>query len=127
MEQNTAKNKRGAPKGNLNAIKHGYYSRAFTRLEKTDLDKIDENLTSEINALRVIGKRIMNELKTTQLDQETAQAYINTMLKIASSIAKIYNIQSLIETRKSESSTGDPIMEIIKQITTERMDNPPQE
>jgi len=87
MEQNQTKSKRGAPKGNLNAIKHGYYSRAFSRLEKTDLNRIDENLTSEINALRVIGRRIMTELKTSVLDHETAQAYINTMLKIASSIA----------------------------------------
>jgi division protein CdvB (Snf7/Vps24/ESCRT-III family) len=127
MEQNQTKSKRGAPKGNLNAIKHGYYSRAFSRLEKTDLNRIDENLTSEINALRVIGRRIMTELKTSVLDHETAQAYINTMLKIASSIAKIYNIQSLIETRKTEFNESDPLEQLVKQIITERMKYPTEE
>jgi len=32
------KRKRGAPKGNQNAIKHGYYSRTFSPADRFDLD-----------------------------------------------------------------------------------------
>ena len=35
MEENT-KRPRGAPRGNRNALKHGYYSRAFKKAERPD-------------------------------------------------------------------------------------------
>jgi uncharacterized protein YjcR len=30
--------RRGAPKGNKNALKHGYYSQAFSKTEKLDFN-----------------------------------------------------------------------------------------
>jgi ribosomal 50S subunit-associated protein YjgA (DUF615 family) len=112
---------RGAPRGNLNALKHGYYSRAFRQLERADLDNLDETLKSEINALRVIGRRIMAELKSSNISQETLLTYIDTMLKITLSIARIYNTQSIVETRRREEQ--NPLTNILKELTHELTQN----
>lgn len=112
---------RGAPRGNLNALKHGYYARAFRQLERADLDNLDETLKSEINALRVIGRRIMAELKSSNISQETLLTYIDTMLKITLSIARIYNTQSIVETRQREEQ--NPLTNILKELTHELTQN----
>ena len=36
----TPRRRRGAPPGNHNALKHGFYSHSFTRLEKERLTEI---------------------------------------------------------------------------------------
>jgi len=52
--------KRGAPRGNTNALKYGFYSRKLRRVEKADLDKSDtsNSLHDEILMLRVMIRRV---------------------------------------------------------------------
>jgi uncharacterized protein YjcR len=54
-------NPRGAPKGNLNALKHGFYSRLFRDAESSEADD-DQlvNLENEITLLRVMIRRTMH-------------------------------------------------------------------
>ena len=56
------KRKRGAPKGNQNAIKHGYYSRAFNEAEKLDFDLAAgmEGISEEIALLRFEIKKAVS-------------------------------------------------------------------
>jgi len=56
-----AEGKRGAPKGNQNARKHGFYSPVLTEEEKEDLKKAVEieGLNEEIALLRVKIKSII--------------------------------------------------------------------
>ncbi len=55
------KRKRGAPVGNTNALKHGFYSTRFKSREIHDLDEISENnLQDEILMLRVFIRRILD-------------------------------------------------------------------
>ncbi len=50
---------RGGQRGNLNALKHGFYSRKFRSLEITDLDSCVANgLDDEITLLRVYIRRL---------------------------------------------------------------------
>jgi hypothetical protein len=57
MENN--KRKRGGQPGNLNALKHGFYSRKFKLGETADLELIDKpGLENEINMLRVVSRRL---------------------------------------------------------------------
>jgi hypothetical protein len=59
-----ANRKRGAQPGNLNALKHGFYSRSFLDLENTDLEAmLAQDLESEIAMLRVVVRRAF-ELST---------------------------------------------------------------
>lgn len=49
----------GAPRGNHNALKHGFYSREFKKLELQDLEALNASLESEIAALRVYLRRML--------------------------------------------------------------------
>ena len=53
------KRKSGGQPGNLNAFKHGFYSRRFRALELSDLSEVlTDNLDDEIALLRVIIRRV---------------------------------------------------------------------
>ena len=54
-----AKKKRGAQKGNKNAVKHGFYSRVLDEVEKLDFDTASgiDGIDEEIALLRVEIKR----------------------------------------------------------------------
>jgi hypothetical protein len=52
--------KRGAPLGNTNALKHGFYSRKFRSLELADLDALQVGLASEVAMLRVVTRRLFD-------------------------------------------------------------------
>jgi hypothetical protein len=67
----TPKRRRDAPPGNLNAIKHGFYSRGFRTMDIKDLDAMLENgLESEISMLRVSTRRLL-ELTQENTDVDT--------------------------------------------------------
>ncbi|MGD1118450.1 MAG: hypothetical protein ABR886_03080 [Dehalococcoidales bacterium] len=58
----TTKRKRGAPLGNQNAIKHGYYSRTFNAKDRFDLDFAAgmEGISEEIALLRFEIKKAIS-------------------------------------------------------------------
>jgi hypothetical protein len=52
--------KRGAPFNNTNALKHGFYARAYRAGELADLDAmLTEGLNDEITMLRVATRRVI--------------------------------------------------------------------
>ncbi len=52
--------KRGAPVGNQNAFKHGFYSRHYTRTEIKDLSKMEMlDLDNEIQLVRTLMRRVL--------------------------------------------------------------------
>lgn len=55
MEQ---KRKRGGQPGNINALKHGFYSRALTPEEVEDLVEAGNGLEDEIQLMRAIIRRV---------------------------------------------------------------------
>jgi len=55
---------RGAQPGNLNALRHGFYSRYFRSIELADLDQLSAGLESEIAMLRVQTRRFLEVLET---------------------------------------------------------------
>jgi hypothetical protein len=60
MTEEQLMRRRGAQPGNMNALKHGFYSPRFNRGELTDLEQgIPYNLTDEINMLRVVIRRML--------------------------------------------------------------------
>ena len=55
-----SKRRRGAQPGNMNALKHGFFSDQFKDTEIRDLDAIvAKDLASEIAMLRVVTRRVM--------------------------------------------------------------------
>ena len=59
---NPSKSKRGAPKGNQNALKHGFYSRALNKSEQLDLTRAAgiDGVTEEIALMRVQIKQAVS-------------------------------------------------------------------
>jgi uncharacterized protein YjcR len=90
------KRKAGAPVGNVNAWKHGFYSRRFKALELCDLDTIlQNNLDDEIALLRVMIRRVFeaadNEAETLD-DWERA---LSTLGSASTRLANLIRAQHL--------------------------------
>ena len=64
----TEPQKRGAPQGNLNALKHGLYSRFFRDLEKDGLNQATRSLQDEIHLLRVLIQRLIEMINAGNCD-----------------------------------------------------------
>jgi hypothetical protein len=104
------KNKGGAPKGNTNALKHGFYSRRFKVSEIRDLDS-EPDLDDEIKLLRVCMRRISEQtIEFTSLEQRldylqaiSQAAYtITRMLKIRKSLGKSYSMEDYFKLSMEE-------------------------
>jgi hypothetical protein len=90
----TPKKSPGAPKGNTNALKHGFYSRAFRKAEQTDLSTLDfSSLEYEIQLLRVFIRR------TSEENKETTPAESLVLLNVLSRAA--LSVGSLIRTQRA--------------------------
>ena len=82
------KGKRGAPKGNQNARKHGFYSRALNEVEQLDFEKATkvDGIDEEIALLRVKIKSVLEH------DPENIKLLIqatNTLIRL---VRTRYNI-----------------------------------
>jgi hypothetical protein len=108
--------KRGAPYGNTNALKHGFYSRAFNRIDIADLERVNNGLEDEIVLLRVCTKRLI-EMSNNIDNKNEMMTNLNTI-----GLAVI-RISHLLRTNKLLAGSSDSVAEIlnkaISQITRE--------
>ena len=83
-----AKRKRGAPKGNQNARKHGFYSRVLDEAEQLDLELASgvEGIDDEIALLRVKIKSILEK------DPENIKLIMQATNTLAGLVKTSYNI-----------------------------------
>ena len=103
--------KPGAQPGNVNALKHGFYSRAFNERELSDLDAaLETGLQSELAMLRVATRRFF-ELANNAEDQnlEEAGQTLALLSMAAGKLAAITRIQHLLG--------GDQKDEILQSIS----------
>ena len=93
-----------APKGNTNALSHGFYRSIFTKFEKQKLTQgKDNDLESEINLVRIIVGRIISRLDTGglsknkrgELDDKTLKT-LNTLLDATTAISTLARSHQLI-------------------------------
>lgn len=58
--KSTAKRRRGAQPGNVNALKHGFYATLFRPAEMSDLETmLESGLAGEVAMLRVMTRRVL--------------------------------------------------------------------
>jgi len=63
--------KRGAPRGNKNALKHGFYARSFTPQEIADIDdRTPLSVTDEINLIRIFMRRVIASFDASNSSQQ---------------------------------------------------------
>jgi uncharacterized protein YjcR len=91
------KRKRGAPVGNINALKHGFFSQRFNKGELFDLQNIPESsITEEIAMMRVITRRVMDLMENGASSEEVLDFYkvIGRMCMQISSLLRTQKILS---------------------------------
>ena len=106
--------RRGAPPGNLNALKHGFYARQFKKAELTGLEQCDfDGLNDEIAILRVYIRRLIQQGSDTTDLYETAGILRILCLATAS-------LTRLIKTQHFLVSGGeDPLMSDLRRALDE--------
>ena len=85
---------RGAPLGNTNALKHGFYSRTFRSTEQTDLAALTDaaSLENEIQLMRVFILRIAQQ-ETDGLSFTESLALLNVLSRASLSLGSLLRTQ----------------------------------
>jgi hypothetical protein len=97
------KRKRGAPLGNLNAFKHGFYSGRFSPAERRSLDEqASPDLVDEIALVRVAVSRFL-----ASLEMDDAPRDLQSELAILRTInLGALSINGLVRTRLMLAASG---------------------
>jgi hypothetical protein len=110
-------NPRGAPKGNLNALKHGYYSRLYRNSESHDLEDYQPgSLENEITLLRVMMRRTM-ELAEGIDDLKEATRVLDALGAAAGKLANLLRAQKSLNS--SVTGVADDISIAIQRVNEE--------
>ncbi len=117
--------RRGAPPGNLNALKHGFYTR---RIKKRHLDGVESTdsigLIEEIALIRVFTRRLIESIHPDSETYELADI-LRSLCLASSTITRVVKTQFLIT--NSDSNLDDEIAEAIRQVNAEfraKLDEP---
>jgi hypothetical protein len=95
--------KRGAQRGNTNAIKHGAYSRWFRQLELSDLDLAGgPDLHDEIAMLRVVMQRLFEQVSAETPDIETMVKALTVLGQGAYHLGRLMKTEKDINGEKNE-------------------------
>jgi hypothetical protein len=111
------KRKRGAPKGNLNALRHGIYSEQLRGADISALQGIEPtSIKDEITVLRVIIRRLIELIKKAGSVEELT-ALVHNLTAVTNSLGRLIRVYSAVKASKSD---GDRIFEdVIAQIARE--------
>ena len=92
----SSKRPRGAPSGNLNALKHGFYSRRFKRRDARDLEGHDfHGLADEITMMRVFLRDVVERYDEAGTLAETVDL-LRAVCLAATSLTRLVKTHQLI-------------------------------
>ena len=105
--ENKAVKKRGAPEGNQNARKHGFYSKALDEAEQLDLELTSgvEGIDDEIALLRVKIKSILEK------DPQNIKLIMQATNTLAGLVKTRYNIS-----KKQKKGLKEAMGNVLKDI-----------
>ena len=113
----TTQKRRGAPKGNFNALKHGFYTRRLRQHDLTGVEATEPSgLIEEIALIRVFTRRLIESIHPESDVYELADI-LRALCLASSTITRIVKTQFII------TSTGpgmdDEIAVAIKRVNDE--------
>jgi hypothetical protein len=104
----TIKNHRGAPKGNKNARKHGFYSRNFTEEEHREWKSAASgHLHSEIKLFKVLISRTASLLKP--LGENCAPSFQETLVMLSTVTLAVARLNSFYRTNEKLNTPVDDL------------------
>jgi hypothetical protein len=108
---NHAPRKRGAPKGNFNALKHGIYSERFRSGELDALVEIPKgNIQNEIAILRVMTRRVAAMMEEGASPEDVLNFY-NLVGMMCMRISTLLRTEKLLEIEKEDGGMLNTIRE----------------
>ncbi len=107
---------RGALEGNLNALKHGFYSRLFHAIETNELPEDPATLEHEITLLRVMIRRTML-LADSIDDLKEATRVLDALGAAAARLAGLLRAQKSL--RDEHSQFMEELSTAIQQVNQE--------
>jgi hypothetical protein len=109
--------RRGAPPGNLNNFKHGFYSRRLKKRDLTGVEATDvAGLVEEIALIRVYTRRLIESFDPNADFYQHADL-LRILCVASSAITRIIRAQYLISS--AGSGLDDEIAEAIRQVNAE--------
>ena len=110
--------KRGAPFGNTNALRHGFYAQAYRSGELADLDAmLDEGLQDEITMLRVATRRVIEFMADFQEPKE-AVATLGALGLAATRLSTLLRTQKLLDSGETNTAVAlsQALAEVVKEL-----------
>jgi hypothetical protein len=109
---------RGGQPGNINAIKHGFYSRRFRDLEAKDLETVPvEGLEGEIALMRVMIRRVFDYANDNAGDLEGWTGTLSALGAASTRLAGMLRTQKLFAGSKSDAL--DALSKALAEVTSE--------
>jgi hypothetical protein len=109
--------RRGAPLGNMNNFKHGFYSRRLKKRDLTGVESTDvAGLVEEIALIRVFTRRLVESFNPDADFYEHADL-LRILCVASAAIARVIRAQYLISS--TGSGMDDEISEAIRQVNAE--------
>ena len=92
------KSRGGAPRGNTNALKHGFYSRRFNCSEVKDLDDLPsiQDMKNEGKLLMVLTRRVFDSLEDGTRSHEDLLTTLDICCKAITCLDRIARTQSAL-------------------------------
>lgn len=119
--------KRGAPRGNRNALKHGLYSAAYRADERRRLSSIpsDDSLHEEINVIRIAMYRFLKALRASSdsLDVTTQLAALRAINLSARSITSLLRAQSFASSTSAARRRNAETLANLESLAARHMDD----
>jgi hypothetical protein len=111
------KRSRGAQHGNLNALKHGFYSKHMSRIEVEDLETaLQDGLTDEIAMLRVALRRTF-ELSKRAVTLDEAETALSSLGFACAHLSNLLRTHKMLT--GNSTTTNDVITTAISQVIME--------
>jgi hypothetical protein len=112
----------GAPPGNLNALKHGFYSRQYDRLDLADLEAYNfAGLADEIALMRVFIRRVV-DLGRDVDDLSQAVSLLRVLCLASASLSRLLKTQKLLTLGEDEFT--QTIHRVLEEINREMEQTP---
>ncbi len=101
----SAKRRRGAPRGNQNALKQGFYSRSFRGIDAPRLKSpLRVGLQNEIDLLRVMFDRLVRELIASSSKDRSFDDHLFALHSLSIVISRL---NSMVQTQRALSPPAD--------------------
>jgi hypothetical protein len=122
------KKSRGGQPGNLNALKHGFYTRYFTNHDLAGVTSTDfDGLMEEIAIIRLYARRLI-ELDNLSADISQVTNILRILCLASLTITRLVKTRQIL--RLADTSSADDLHQVLEQLTRElhldQPDPPPQ-